>query len=76
MKGRSMSIQTPTCTSDMNTCVFMCPAGQETCMYGYSLVNCATGSQEGAYFGFDNGAASGGCGGMGSKAKLKTVLGN
>ncbi|KAK5069829.1 hypothetical protein LTR64_007988 [Lithohypha guttulata] len=77
MKGRSMTIVTPTCTSDMNTCVFKCDGGVETCMTGYSLVNCATNSQPGAYFGYDYlGAASGGCGGMGNSANLKTILGN
>lgn len=75
LNGRSMSIVGPTCTSDMNTCVFKCGGGAVTCLTGYELVNCATGSQEGANFGTYNGAPSGGCGGMGDSANLKTYLG-
>lgn len=74
MNGRSMSIVGPTCTSDMDTCVFMCPEGTESCLLGYQLENCATGSQVGANDGVYQGAASGGCGGMGSSANLKTYL--
>lgn len=73
--GKSMSIVGPTCTSDMNTCVFQCQNGLNTCLTGYELLNCATGSQAGANYGTYNGAASGGCGGMGSSANLKTYLG-
>lgn len=74
--GKSMQIVGPQCTSDMNTCVFQCQGGLNTCTTGYELVNCATGSQPGANFGTYNGAASGGCGGMGNGANLKTYLGN
>ncbi|KAK5095676.1 hypothetical protein LTR70_003345 [Exophiala xenobiotica] len=75
MKGRSMSIVTPQCTTDMDTCVFKCSDDVDQCLTGYELVNCATGSQAGANFGFHNGAASGGCGGMGESAALKTYFG-
>lgn len=75
MNGKAMSIVGPQCTTDMNTCVFKCPAGQPSCMTGYSLENCNTGSQAGANYGFYDGAASGGCGGMGNGAHLKTYLG-
>lgn len=74
MNGRSMSIVGPTCTTDMNTCVFKCSGNVAQCLTGYELVNCATGSQAGANFGTYEGAASGGCGGMGSGANLKTYL--
>lgn len=74
MQGRNMKIVGPQCTSDMNTCVFKCKTGN-VCLTGYELVNCATGSQAGANFGWYDGAASGGCGGMGQGANLKTYLG-
>ncbi|KAK5937348.1 hypothetical protein PMZ80_010355 [Knufia obscura] len=76
MKGKSMAIHTPQCISDMDTCVFKCSdESVEQCLTGYELVNCATGSQAGANFGTYEGAASGGCGGMGDSAALKTYLG-
>lgn len=74
MNGRTMSIVGPQCTTDMTTCVFQCAGGATTCMTGYELVNCATGSQAGANFGTYDGAASGGCGGMGNGANLKTYM--
>lgn len=77
MAGRSMSIVGPQCTTDMNTCVFKCgDSSAKQCLTGYVLENCATGSQKGANMGVDYlGAPSGGCGGMGSSAALKTTLG-
>jgi hypothetical protein len=60
MSGKGMSISGPSCVSDMDRCVFKCDSGN-TCMTGYSLVNCATGSQKGAQYGTYGGAASGGC---------------
>lgn len=75
MNGKSMSIVGPTCTTDMNTCVFTCSNGASSCMSDYILVNCATGSQSGANFGTYEGSQSGGCGGMGNSAALKTYLG-
>ena len=73
MNGHSMSIVGPSCTSDMNTCVFKCSSGT-VCTFGYVLVNCENGSQVGANYGTYAGAPSGGCGGMGSSATLKTTL--
>lgn len=73
MSGRGMRIETPKCVSDMETCVFVCDSG-ETCLTGYSLKNCAAGSQPGAQIGTYAGAASGGCSGMGDKAALKTYF--
>jgi len=75
MNGKSMSIVGPQCTTDMNTCVFKCAGDVEQCLTGYELVNCDSGSQAGANFGTYEGAASGGCGGMGNSAALKTYLG-
>lgn len=75
MYGKPMSIVGPQCTTDMTTCSFQCAGGAASCMTGYQLVNCATGSQAGANFGTYDGADSGGCGGMGNAAALKTYLG-
>lgn len=74
MNGNGMSIQTPNCLSNMNTCVFVCPSGQSSCWLDYSLENCANGSQQGAQYGTYNGAASGGCGGFKSGDKITTTF--
>ncbi|ERF73865.1 hypothetical protein EPUS_05877 [Endocarpon pusillum Z07020] len=74
MKGNAMTIVGPTCVSDMTRCVFECPEGEDICMYNYKLVNCAPESQVGAQFGYDYGAASGGCGNLGDSAQLSTYL--
>ncbi|KAJ9503088.1 hypothetical protein LTR67_008040 [Exophiala xenobiotica] len=69
MNGHSLSVVGPSCTTDMDTCVFVCPSG-DVCTFGYELKNCANGSQPGANYGTYAGAPSGGCGGMGSSATL------
>ncbi|KAF1983185.1 hypothetical protein K402DRAFT_338941 [Aulographum hederae CBS 113979] len=74
MEGHSMSIIGPKCTSDMSQCVFRCIEGT-TCLTGYELHNCENGSQDGANYGTYAGAPSGGCGGMGESATIKTLLG-
>lgn len=75
MGGHGMEIVTPECTTNMNTCVFQCDSGN-SCETGYSLVNCALGSQPGANYGTANYGAgpvpSGGCSGMGESANLQT----
>jgi hypothetical protein len=73
MKGHKMSIVGPTCVSDMERCVFVCP-NSDTCMTGYELKNCDPASQPGAQYGLDYGAPSGGCGGLGDGAQLKTYF--
>jgi len=73
MNGHPMSIVGPTCTTDMDTCVFTCSEGT-TCMYNYLLLNCENGSQPGANYGTFDGSPSGGCGGMGASATLKTTF--
>jgi len=73
MNGHPMSIVGPSCTTDMNTCVFVCSSGT-VCMTGYLLQNCDNGSQPGANYGTFDGAPSGGCGGMGSSAVLTTTF--
>lgn len=73
MKGKQMSIHGPTCISDMEQCVFVCPDA-DICMYGYELKNCDPASQPGAQYGLHFGAPTGGCGGLGSSANLTTYL--
>jgi len=77
MSGHGLEIQTPQCVSNMNTCVFVCDSGN-SCETGYSLLNCAVGSQPGANYGTaDYGAGpvpSGGCSGIGNSAQLSTTF--
>lgn len=64
----------PSCTSNMDTCVFKCDSGN-SCTTGYTLVNCR--SQSGSQDGTDNsGADSGGYGWNGAiSASFKTTFG-
>jgi len=72
MGGHGMVINGPTCTTDMDTCVFVCSEGN-TCLTGYELLNCDNGSQEGATYGTYGGYPSGGCGWNGAaSAALQT----
>jgi len=73
MSGHGMSITGPSCMTDMNTCVFVCASGN-SCLTNYELLNCEAGSQSGAQYGTFGGLPSGGCGGLGSAAKLWTTL--
>lgn len=73
MSGHSIEAVGPSCTTNMDTCVFVCDSG-DSCLTGYSLKNCANGSQPGATYGQYNGADSGGCGGLGNAAAIKTCL--
>ena len=73
MNGHGMSIVGPQCTTDMNTCVFVCSYG-DVCMTDYELLDCAAGSQPGAQYGTYGGFPSGGCGGLGDSAALNTYL--
>ncbi|OCK76581.1 hypothetical protein K432DRAFT_306052, partial [Lepidopterella palustris CBS 459.81] len=73
MNGHSIEAVGPKCTSNMSTCVFVCDSGT-SCLTGYTLKNCANGSQPGANYGQFDGADSGGCGGLGSSAHIKTSL--
>jgi hypothetical protein len=73
MNGHPMSIVGPTCTSNMDTCVFVCATGT-VCITNYLLLNCENGSQPGANYGTYGGIPSGGCGGMGSGAALTTTF--
>jgi len=74
MDGRGLRIETPTCVTDMNTCVFVCKDGASTCWLDYELQNCAPGSQPGAASGMSYGAPSGGCSGIGTSAKIKAFF--
>lgn len=77
MAGHGLEIVTPQCTTNMNTCVFTCNSGN-SCETGYSLENCAIGSQPGANYGTANygsgSVPSGGCSGMGDSAELFTYF--
>ncbi|KAF2494662.1 hypothetical protein BU16DRAFT_539928 [Lophium mytilinum] len=71
MSGHSISAVGPTCTSDMNTCVFKCNSGNSCMSAGsYSLHNCGSGAVGTA----SDGGASGGCQGLGSAATIKVTL--
>jgi len=73
MNGHPMTVVGPQCTTDMNTCVFVCSSGT-VCMTDYQLLNCASGSQPGAQYGTYGGFPSGGCGGLGESAALTTYF--
>jgi len=73
MSGHSIEAVGPSCTSNMEKCVFVCDSGN-SCLTGYTLKNCANGSQAGANYGQFDGADSGGCGGLGNSAAIKTTL--
>lgn len=71
MSGHTMEVVTPQCTTNMDTCVFVCESG-ETCTTGYSLKNCAIGSQAGANT--DSASQNGGCSGFETGANLTMTL--
>lgn len=73
MSGHSIEAVGPSCTTNMETCVFVCDSGN-SCLTDYSLKNCANGSQAGATYGQFDGADSGGCGGLGNAAAIKTCF--
>jgi len=73
MNGHTLEIVGPSCTTNMDTCVFVCSSG-DVCITGYELLNCDNGSQTGANYGEFEGSPSGGCGGMGSSASFKTTF--
>ena len=73
MNGHPIEAVGPSCTTNMETCVFVCDSG-DSCLTGYSLKNCANGSQAGATYGQYDGADSGGCGGLGNGAPIKTCF--
>jgi hypothetical protein len=77
MNGRAISTVGPSCTTDMNTCVFVCEdESLPSCWYGYTLKNCGTSNGGGS--GNDpnlGGAPSGGCNGIsGGSGHLRTSL--
>jgi hypothetical protein len=75
MNGHGMEIVGPSCTSNMNTCVFQCTGGETSCEFGYELLNCTPGSQAGAQYGLFDGSPSGGCGWLGATtASLTTTF--
>lgn len=75
MNGKGMTIVTPGCVSDMNTCVFVCKNGEASCWLEYELLNCN--ASNGGGTGADaslGGADSGGCNGITKGSQLKTYL--
>jgi hypothetical protein len=77
MNGRGIKSVGPSCTTDMNTCVFQCSdASAASCWYGYELINCHAGNGGGTGVDYaGNGGASGGCNGISAGAgKLTTSL--
>lgn len=71
MNGHGMEIVGPVCTANLKTCAFQCKGGAASCWLEYELVNCSgPGAQSGTFYG----APSGGCGGLGTGAALKTSL--
>ncbi|KAF2193941.1 hypothetical protein K469DRAFT_709425 [Zopfia rhizophila CBS 207.26] len=51
MQGNNISAKGSKCTSDMETCVFKCTGGQQSCEKGYDLFNC--GASNGGGGGYD-----------------------
>lgn len=70
--GHSISAKGSKCTSDMETCVFKCENGADTCTTGYSLLNCGT--AQGGGTGEYAGAASGGCSMSPNGEKVKVTF--
>jgi hypothetical protein len=75
MNGNKMTIVTPSCVSDMDTCVFVCNEGESSCWLDYHLINCdaSNGGGKGADANL-GGADSGGCNGITKGSQLKTYL--
>lgn len=76
MNGRGISAVGPSCTSDMDTCVFKCSdASAASCWFGYELFNCHQGNGGGSGYDPSTGGASGGCNGLNAgSGALKTSL--
>ena len=70
MNGNNMTIVTPSCVSDMSTCVFVCKDGATSCWLDYELLNCDAADGGGS----DAAAMNGGCNGITSGAALKTYM--
>ncbi|RMZ77311.1 hypothetical protein DV737_g4453, partial [Chaetothyriales sp. CBS 132003] len=70
MDGHNMTIVTPSCVSDMDTCVFVCTDGATSCWLDYELLNCDASNGGGS----DSSATDGGCNGITSGSQLQTYL--
>ncbi|KAF2734413.1 hypothetical protein EJ04DRAFT_552701 [Polyplosphaeria fusca] len=62
MNGNTISAQGSKCKSDMDTCVFKCKSGGDSCTYGYDLYNCDAGNGGGGGYDAAMGGTGGGCG--------------
>ncbi|RMZ86785.1 hypothetical protein DV736_g5987, partial [Chaetothyriales sp. CBS 134916] len=70
MNGNNMTIVTPSCVSNMDTCVFVCKDGAISCWLDYELLNCDAANGGGS----DASAQNGGCNGITPGSQLKTYL--
>lgn len=72
MNGDSMTVVTPGCVSDMDTCSFVCNNGATSCWEAgsYTLQNCNAANGGGS----DAAAMNGGCNGMPLGSKLYTYI--
>ncbi len=68
MGGNSLTMSSSTCTSNMSKCVWECNTGN-SCETGYSLINCAAGSQTSANPG-------GGCMGISNGGNVAITFAN
>jgi hypothetical protein len=60
--GTPISMQGSKCLSDMETCVFKCKEGEDSCTFGYTLHNCSESNGGGKGIDYTgNGGDSGGC---------------
>lgn len=61
MNGNSISAQGSKCKSDMDTCVFKCKSGGQSCTVGYDLFNCDAGNGGGGGYDPVMAGTGGGC---------------
>lgn len=73
MKGSTISMVGSKCTSDMNTCVFKCKNGSDTCEKGtdYDLFNCDASNGGGGGYDTKMAGTGGGCSMGSSSEKIK-----
>ncbi|KAI1565358.1 hypothetical protein PtrEW4_008264 [Pyrenophora tritici-repentis] len=77
MKGDNISAKGSKCTSDMETCVFVCKNGMASCEKGsdYTLKNCHSGNGGGGGWDVNVAGVGGGCSMGANSEHIKAVLG-
>lgn len=77
MKGDNISAKGSKCTSDMETCVFVCKNGLDTCEKGsdYTLKNCQSSNGGGGGYDVNVAGVGGGCSMGANSEHIKAVLG-